>query len=300
MEGILVSHQSTFPCKPLVSSKDLSGEHGSLQTHEDSVYHKKAVEKGENFIKSYLNPERSVGNQLDNKRLAEIVDNTNRPKPIIATVIFLGRQNIPFRGHRDYSDVLAEKTPSPQCDEPASSDVANEGNFRELVRFRVRSGDSILEAHLKNSSSRATYISKSKQNEFIRLCVDEIRETIIQRVGKAATFSLLFDETTDASGKLQISLSVRYVFNDVIREDFICFFDAFDELAKEREGGKVPTQEKDCEYITGDSSKEGNSEEEGLEAVDAEKKDSEKKSNVSDSKDIISDKEEFESIRMEI
>jgi len=52
--------------------------------------------------------------------------------------------------------------------------------------------------------------------------------------------------------------------------------------------------------MTGDSSEEGNSEEEGLEAVDAGIKDSEKKSNVSDSEDIISDKGEFESIRTEI
>jgi len=104
----------TLVTKPLVSFKELSGEHGSLQTHADSVYHKKAVDKGENFIKSYLNPERSVGNQLDNKRLAEIVDNRNRLKPIIETVIFLGRLNIPFRGHHDDGNVLAEKTPSPQ------------------------------------------------------------------------------------------------------------------------------------------------------------------------------------------
>jgi len=106
--------------------------------------------------------------------------------------------------------------------------VANEGNFRELVRFLVRSGDSTLEAHLKNSTSRATYFSKTSQNEFIRLCGDEIRQTIIQRVGEAGIFSLPFDETTDASAKSQISLMVRCVFNDVIREDFICCLDAFD------------------------------------------------------------------------
>ena len=41
--------------------------------------------------------------------------------------------------------------------------VRNEGNFRELLRFRVLSGDEILKSHLDTAAANATYISKSPQ-----------------------------------------------------------------------------------------------------------------------------------------
>nr|CAI5831362.1 unnamed protein product [Callosobruchus analis] len=209
--------------KPLVSFKDLVGKNGSLQSHENHIYHKRAVQSAEDFIKFYHDPNRDVANQLDKKRLAEIEDHRNRLKAIIETIIFLGRQNIPFRGHRDDGEVLK------------THDMANEGNFRELIRFRIKGGDSVLETHLRDTSSRATYISKTSQNEFIKLCGEEIRQQIISRITEAGIYSLLFDETTDISGKSQISLSLRYVSDGFVREDFICFVDAFEELENSEE-----------------------------------------------------------------
>nr|CAI5840849.1 unnamed protein product [Callosobruchus analis] len=92
--------------KPLVCFKDLVGKNGSLQSHENHLYHKRAVQSAEDFIKFYHDPNLDVANQLDKKRLAEIEDHRNRLKAIIETVIFLGRQNIPFRGHRDGNDKI--------------------------------------------------------------------------------------------------------------------------------------------------------------------------------------------------
>jgi len=42
--------------------------------------------------------------------------------PIIQSILFLGRQNIPFRGHREEGNIL---------DDSVSS--VNMGNFRELL-----------------------------------------------------------------------------------------------------------------------------------------------------------------------
>nr|CAI5830623.1 unnamed protein product [Callosobruchus analis] len=65
--------------KPLISYKDLVGKNGSLQSHENHLYHKRAVQPAEHFIKFYHDPNRDVANQLDKKRLVEIEDNRNRP-----------------------------------------------------------------------------------------------------------------------------------------------------------------------------------------------------------------------------
>lgn len=153
------------------------------------------------FLQNYNNPKLQIQNLLDTKRIQEIKENQERLVPIIESIIFLGRQNIPFRGHRDYG----------QLDLPSSIDDGessiNEGNFRELLKFRVKAGDSTLENHLKNSSSKATYISKTIQNELIELCGKVIVDSILKKIiDKDIFYSIIFDETSDVSKRSQISL----------------------------------------------------------------------------------------------
>ncbi|XP_077306272.1 52 kDa repressor of the inhibitor of the protein kinase-like [Lithobates pipiens] len=109
-----------------------------------------------------------------------------------------------------------------------STPEVNEGNFRELLRYRVASGDKVLEKHLLTASSRATYISKSTQNDIIGCCGDEISNIIVARIKEACYFSIIFDETTDISHTEQLTLNFRYVYNGSIREDFIKFVDAYE------------------------------------------------------------------------
>lgn len=131
-------------------------------------------------------------NQIDKERLKQVEENRNRLKPIVETVLFLGRQNIAFTGHRDNGTLnldLVDNSP------------VNEGNFRELLKYRVRGGDNVLRAHLENSSARANRMSKTTQNELINCCGDEILETIVKRIQDSKLFSLIFNETAGkASG----------------------------------------------------------------------------------------------------
>ena len=92
------------------------------------------------------------------------MENRERLKPIVESVAFLGRQNIPFRGHRDDGELFQSKE---CCRDSVSSDVLNEGNFRELLRFRVSAGDELLKGHLETAGANATYISKTTQNALI-------------------------------------------------------------------------------------------------------------------------------------
>lgn len=105
----------------------------------------------------------------------------------------------------------------------------NEGNFLELLRFRIDAGDTKLEEHLKNTSSKATYISKTVQNELIECCGQEVLSVIINRVYKAKFYSIMFDETTDLSHTSQMSVVLRYVYENKIYEDFVGFLNCHHE-----------------------------------------------------------------------
>lgn len=214
----------SFVTKPVTSFAKLLGKDGLLQTHETNIYHQHSVEAGKYFVKSYLSPEQAVVNQVNTQRLQQIKENRDRLRPIIESIIFLGRQNIPFRGHRDDGSLLENK----EC-------PVNEGNFRELLRFRIASGDKTLKRHLENTSARATYIGKNTQNDLINCCGEEISCEIVRRVQKAGYYGILFDETTDLAHMQQLSLTLRYLHEGNIREDFIAFIDAHEALNKELE-----------------------------------------------------------------
>lgn len=71
-------------------------------------------------------------------------------------------------------------------------------------------------------------ISKTTQSEIIES--KEVLNDIILRITKINSFySILFDETLDVSKRSQISLVLRYIYNNTVREDFVMFVDVFDE-----------------------------------------------------------------------
>lgn len=100
---------------------------------------------------------------------------------------WLAAQNIAFRGHTD-----------------------DDGNFRSFIEtFRPFMPD--LDHFLAACPKNATYMSWKIQNEFIeiidQLVVDEILKPIIR---DKKPFSVIMDETTDNSTKLQVAISIRY------------------------------------------------------------------------------------------
>ncbi|KYN14551.1 52 kDa repressor of the inhibitor of the protein kinase [Trachymyrmex cornetzi] len=209
--------------EPLKVFDRLLGENGLLIQHQRNHYHQMAVESGKNFLACYHKPELDIVNQISTQRMAQIMENRDRLRPIIKTIIFCGRQNIPLRGHRDDGQFFSTNTDKSVVSAP-------EGNFRALLKFRIDAGDTVLQHHLATASSNVTYISKTVQNELIDICKEKIQENILQNVKNAKFFSLLFDETTDISHTEQLSLSFRYYNNGVIKEDFICFCDAYEML----------------------------------------------------------------------
>jgi hypothetical protein len=145
-----------FVTEPLTKFSNLTGEDGDLEVHNNNKYHINAIQIADDFLKTLINPKKDVINLINNERLCQVLENRKRLIPIIQSILFLGRQNIPFRGHREEGNIL---------DDSVSS--VNMGNFRELLKYRILGGDSTLENHLTTTHSKTTYIIPVVQNELI-------------------------------------------------------------------------------------------------------------------------------------
>ena len=122
---------------------------------------------------------------------------------------FCGRQALSLGGHRDhpqfYNSSLLEFT------------SLNVGNFLELIRFRVASGDEILKIHMLKAPSYAKCMFRTIQNELICFCGAEIITGINSEVKEPRIFSSLvfyyfiYYEVRYCSTTEQMSFVTRFV-----------------------------------------------------------------------------------------
>jgi len=152
--------------------------------------------------------------------------------PIVKTIIFCGRYNIPLRGHRD--DVNLKKLipidDTANVHEIQAINNQNIGIFKQLLLFRIDAGDENLRKHFELASKNATFVSKTVQNELINICGSITTDKLIKEVKDSVFYSILCDETSDLAHIEQITLSVRYVDTTTctIKENFICFVPVFE------------------------------------------------------------------------
>lgn len=171
------------------------------------------------FIAVKNNKVESIQIQVNNALRKEIEENIKCINPIIKTVLFRGRQDIVLRGHKDGGLVRSDEV-----------EILNDGNFRQLLRFRVDAGDQDLQNHL-TCSKNAMYISWRIQNEIIRACNNLILQTLVHDINAAKSFT---DETSDIANKEQLIFCVRYVNfgQKKLTEDFLQFIEVKDVSGK--------------------------------------------------------------------
>lgn len=182
-----------------------------LHEHDTkSAVHRSATIIANEFLKTMKGQQKSVVEQLDSVLSAQMQRNREKLYSIVKTILFCGRQNIALRGHRE--------------SEEGSSNV---GNFRELLKFRVDSGDKLLEDHLTTAPRNATYTSNTTQNNLISIVGKWIQDKILKEIQEGSkVFSVIADEARDCSNKEQMPLIIRYVDrNSTIIECFICFIE---------------------------------------------------------------------------
>ena len=158
--------------RPLTDFSDLAGKNGALYIHERSGCHVSNVARALEFTKRAKDPTSHADVQLISHRKQQVLQNKQALVSIVETVKFTAIQNIALRGHRDDGRIEPDGCYPPD----------NDGNFRMLLRFRINSGDTALQKHLRHASGNALYTSKSTQNELLQISADMVRENILQRI----------------------------------------------------------------------------------------------------------------------
>lgn len=179
-------------------------------THAQKNYHLTAMTKMEEFLVRYQNPTQAVGAVLNNESRQIMENNQKVIESLLKVVMLCGKQGLALRGHRDDTINWEEESTS------------NEGNFIQLVRFRAET-DPILANHLAKSPRNAHYTSKTIQNELVGVIGNCIRGRIIDEVKRAQFYSIIADEVTDTANKEQLSLVLRYVLDNDVKEVFVDF-----------------------------------------------------------------------------
>ena len=193
--------------KPLVRMDDLTGKNGALSCHQEKAYHKRSVLDMQDFVSVFVHGDINVHTRLDQARTKEVEQNRKRLHPIVDTILTCARQNIALRGHRLESEPLVAD------DEEQDT---NDGNFRALLRYRIRGGDAALSAHVMTAKGNATYLSASIQNAIILAAGDLVKESVITRIKSTRFWVIIADETTDRHKREQLAVVIRYVVpNDV-------------------------------------------------------------------------------------
>jgi len=61
---------------------------GHLETRSNNDYHKNAILRSEDFVQTYLCPDKRVYNSLSTERYRQVTEKRNRLKPIVESIIF--------------------------------------------------------------------------------------------------------------------------------------------------------------------------------------------------------------------
>ena len=130
----------------LTQFKNLLGKNGDLTKHASCHFHIEAMKDMVSFKKRMTSGPLStdIDKQLITARLEEAKHNRSILVPIIDTILTCGRQNIALRGNREEGAVDSKGI------EPKS----NDGNFRSLLRYRIRGGDKELIRHCEMHSKK--------------------------------------------------------------------------------------------------------------------------------------------------
>ena len=196
-------------------SKALASNRG-FQQHSMSKDHHAAAAAYEGYkkTKSVLCQLSDDADKRETQKAIQIVKNRTVVGRIFGVVRLLAKLGLPFRGHRE--------------DEQST----NTGLFLELIQFIATSGDVILNDHLQIMPANATYLSADIQNQMIDVIGDGIQEVVVSDIKGAGYYSILMDETTDASHREQVSIMARFVDtqtdnkDNVVRERLIAVVQA--------------------------------------------------------------------------
>lgn len=113
-------------------------------------------------------------------------------KEIIRTILFLAKNELPYRGNW------------------ISEDKKETGLFQNLFKFTLERDEKLRDCQ-NAMPANGMYTSAIIQNEVIQLIADVLRQKIILEINEASFYTLLADGATDSNGLEIFSIAFRYV-----------------------------------------------------------------------------------------
>ena len=223
----------------LKSFKKLTGkiENNDLEAHDSKQLHKKCTALAHNFVKSFSKPTLAIDVAINKENEENISKYLRGVKIIFSCLVFLCRQNIPIRGHRENKDSCKSNEDNMgnmlyfNLFTQVEKILLNQ-NIRELVDF-VSQYSADLQAMIKMSQGNCKYTSKRVQEEVIKITGDLVMEKILEEVNQAECYCIVFDETTDRSNINELVITIKYVNKQGHSiERFLKFINGYEEAAK--------------------------------------------------------------------
>ena len=174
-------------------------------SHNSKKYHQLAMTQVDALKTNMNKPGSSIEDHIRQTNKEEVLRNRYIIRSLAEAVLFCGRQCISLR------------------DDSTADAGNNRGNFLALVDFAVKSGNRILGDHLESAARNAIYTSKTTQNEIIECIGEHLRDKILKDIKAAKWYSILCDEVVDVGNKEQVSIVLRFVDGQTIREEFLDF-----------------------------------------------------------------------------
>ncbi|KAL4100864.1 hypothetical protein QTP88_020893 [Uroleucon formosanum] len=181
--------------------KNAMSSRGFLR-HDNSDEHKNCTISWIEFKKNKLN-KTSVLSQLNNHHASIVTENKKYMEAIIISLRMLAIQGIAFRGHIENESSI------------------NQGNFLELMKV-ISLFDNVVKKKM-NGPKNARYLHHSIQKELIHIMASMIINKISSELEKSMYFAIMIDETKDITKTKQLSVVVRYYYNNEIKERFLGF-----------------------------------------------------------------------------
>lgn len=170
----------------------------ALQKHEKSTVHIQS--KQMHYM--YLHQQSNVHEQVVTQHEKEVEQNKEHLLKIIDIILYLVRQGLPLRGHRE------------------NEESKNKGNFLEMVQLFSEYDDSFS----KHLDKHITYCSATIQNELINIINQITIEGIVKEIIKCGFFSIMVDEARCYKEE-KLSIVLRYVIGLEVEESFMGFID---------------------------------------------------------------------------
>ena len=187
----------------------------SLLQHEVSESHIEALAEYGAFtmMKKTKSSEHSALGMLSAAHAQSIEENRHYIRTLCEVLLLTSEMKIAQRETGRYYRVN-------DCERDSLSHSAYAGNFLTIISA-IAKHDSIIARKIQKGPQNAKYTHHTIQNALLNIMSHLVLEQIAKELSEAEFFSIMADETKDVSKREVISVSIRYLYDNAIHEEFV-------------------------------------------------------------------------------